>query len=325
MLPLTTPYEATPLPLLDTRQLNVEIAAGDSVSQAHRFAGCQTERDLWLEALPLVECDEKRVHRFRSCGSDAWVQYSRSRTTFRIVCNTCKLRICPVCALRHKRAAADRIAATMRSTIEERARSWKLLTLTLRHNDDSLADQHDRLRASFRKLRQRKLWRTTAKYGYAVIETTYNRWTHQWHGHLHVLVYCSYIPVTQLCDTWLSITGDSMIVDIRRVDSTHRATRYVTKYLGKPPAIESLDCPVQRLGEYYLAISGRRLLIPFGRPPQDAAANTTDDEIDDWEPVCTLPDLLRTAGLGDPKSIEILRRLKEHDHAEAIADHRNTS
>jgi len=313
-------------PSLDPTQFSVEPAASDYASQSFRFRSHREERDLWLEALPLVEDDQKRIDRFVRCGTDAWLQFSPSTGRYRVRSNVCKMRICPICSLHHKRRASDLIASVIRATAAEPGYAWKFVTLTLKHSTRPLREQHDRLRQSFRKLRQRKIWKQSARCGFAVIETTFNRSTGLWHGHLHVLVHSPYLAQQDLSDAWLSITGDSFIVDIRSVKTTDGAIRYLTGYLGKPPSIASLDRPVQRLGEFYVAINRQKLLIRFGKLPEisDEDSDGGDDPID-WTPLCPLPSLLSSARTGDPASIAILKLLTGASHASTQPQPSDTS
>ncbi|MFX9703696.1 replication protein, partial [Acinetobacter baumannii] len=53
-----------------------------------------------------------------------------------------------------------------------------------------------------------------AMYSY---ENTYNEKTNEWHPHIHVFALLDdWIDQDELSQYWQSITGDSMVVDIRR-------------------------------------------------------------------------------------------------------------
>lgn len=57
-------------------------------------------------------------------------------------------------------------------------------------------------------------------------------------NHLHIVMDSDYIPQDLLSKLWRTVTGDSYIVDVRKIDMVQRAgpagtVRYVTKYLTK--------------------------------------------------------------------------------------------
>lgn len=52
-------------------------------------------------------------------------------------------------------------------------------------------------------------------------------------NHIHMIVDCEYIPQHEMAEIWHTITGDSIIVDIRAVRSKSQCSGYVTKYITK--------------------------------------------------------------------------------------------
>lgn len=52
-------------------------------------------------------------------------------------------------------------------------------------------------------------------------------------NHVHIVMDCEYVPQYEIAELWHSITGDSMIVDIRAIVNRQRATYYITKYITK--------------------------------------------------------------------------------------------
>ena len=106
------------------------------------------------------------------------------------------------------------------------------LTLTLKIVPSGDVDAEvSRILASFRKLRQRKVW--NAKDGIASIEIL-KKGEDSWYVHIHALIDSKWMDQKALSDAWLDITGDSSVVDIRRVKSERRqALREVLKYQTK--------------------------------------------------------------------------------------------
>lgn len=62
--------------------------------------------------------------------------------------------------------------------------------------------------------------------------------------HCHLLIAMPYVPQRTISRKWLEITGNSMIVDIRRVNGDG-ALSYVSKYIGKP-----VECDDQTYAEH---------------------------------------------------------------------------
>lgn len=247
----------------------------DQPEQLLRFQGCQAERQFWLDTIPRIEPDGRRVTRFQQCGAFAFVAEDLESGKLFLQAETCKLRICPVCRRRLQAKAATRVLHFMEQRPDVK---WQFHTFTLRHAAAPLPEQLDRLVKSFRKLRQRQLWREHVQTGYAVIEVQFHpagsfspngrlRESDEWHPHLHVVAQTEFIPWGPLRAAWLSITGDSDNIDCEPCESASHAATYVSKYIGKPPDV-SLRGNHVRAAEYYRSLQGRRMLMPFGDTAQ---------------------------------------------------------
>lgn len=130
---------------------------------------------------------------------------------------------CPVCAkkwVRKERRAFERALAGMLSP--------KLLTLTLckkKSIEDNLARVWEMRNALLHKIRYEGY---EVRGWFAVIELP---------NHIHMVIDSEYIPQYELSTMWKGITGDSWIVDIRKIkiprENAQRAIKYITKYLTK--------------------------------------------------------------------------------------------
>lgn len=276
----------------------------DAPEQVLRFRGCQPERSFWLQHLPNIDNDVMRLARFRQCGKYAWVAQDDETGRLYLRGESCKLRICPVCRRRLQQRSADRVLDFMASAGPA---PWQFITLTLKHCRSTLPTQLDRLVRCFRRLRQRKLWRSHIKTGYAVIEVTFHprdslapggrlRDHSEWHPHLHVVAQTEWIDWSQLRRDWLEVTGDSDNIDCQRVESSSHAAHYVSKYIGKPPDMNLRSEP-GRAAEYYRSLQHRRLLMPFGpaakhRPPPRGLASPSTK-------ICRFSALLTAAADGN--------------------------
>ena len=81
--------------------------------------------------------------------------------------------------------------------------------------------------------------------------------------HGHVLVEGKFIDQAGLSEQWHAVTGDSYIVDVRKIAEDDKIAPYVAKYATKPlhgDVIRSAN----HLDECICAVRGRRLVQPFG-------------------------------------------------------------
>ena len=236
-----------------------------------RHSGWRDVRQrIWL-ALPEANLPIHRRVNFGRCGSSHWIQQHRTQPErFRIVLDRCHDRFCTPCAVDRRATIRRNLAGKLLPT------PHRLLTLTIRHADEPLRDLLNHLLRSFRRLRQRRLWKERVTGGAAFLELTYNQQTTSWNPHLHVLLEGRYIPAPQLRQIWLEVTGDSHNLDISIVRTPARAIDYVCKYATKPlPACVTHHH--RPLTEAIGALSHRRTIITFGRwrhwhltsPPDD--------------------------------------------------------
>ncbi|MDM1755919.1 protein rep, partial [Acinetobacter towneri] len=120
-----------------------------------------------------------------------------------------------------------------------------------------------------------------AMYSY---ENTYNEQTGEWHPHVHMLVLLNdWIDQEQLSETWHEITGDSFVVDVRRVKKSKefgyaKAAAEVCKY-----ALKFGDLTVEKTWEAFKILKGKRLSGAFGslygvKIPENLADEMPDDQ-----------------------------------------------
>lgn len=306
-----SPHEAIRFPLLNPDNLHAQT---DTPEVHHRHAEHTAIRTMWRNLLPVIEPDYGVSERFRSCGTNAWVVRDSDSGAYRVQANTCKLRICPACSRRIQRIAAARVRDYLLQHPDTR---WQLVTLTIRHSPDALREQLTRLVAWFRRLRQRKLWKSSVPTGYAVLEVTFHeagsispsgrvRDRAEWHPHLHVLAQTEYLDWSALHRDWRAITGDSTQLDCQPLRSPDHAAAYIAKYIAKAPNLALADDP-QHAAQWYHALKGRRLLIPFGATSQHKPEPT--EHTGTTETIGRLSDIITSAQRGSYPAQCILVRL----------------
>lgn len=72
-------------------------------------------------------------------------------------------------------------------------------------------------------------------------------------NHIHLVIDSDFIPVHEISDIWKTKTGDSYIVDIRKINAKkdpRQAAAYITKYLSKASAWVGIN--LDRLEGFHL-------------------------------------------------------------------------
>ena len=101
-----------------------------------------------------------------------------------------------------------------------------------------------------------------AMYSY---ENTFNEKTVEWHPHIHMFALVDqWIDQQEFSEYWHSITGDSMVVDVRRAKKK-KATATVKQLLKSVSTLLSSGiCPLKKTWEAFKVLKGKRLTGSFG-------------------------------------------------------------
>lgn len=253
------------------------------LEQEYTFGGEGSEHDRWLQAIRADPITLGHIRRYDQCGTNAWVQENLKTGQCRLIFNTCKLRVCPICSRIAARRVKERLQTALSGT---RLKKWRLITLTVRSEPVTLKDSIQSLVAAFKRLRRTDNWRRYITGGYAVLEITFNQQTQLWHPHFHVVAGGLFYPWRELRDDWTACSDGSTVTDIRAIKTTAGAIHYLTSYLGKLAQADTAT-PIERLTEYYRTIQGMRFLISFGAAPPPKKP-PKEPLTDDWRNVCQL-------------------------------------
>jgi plasmid rolling circle replication initiator protein Rep len=202
--------------------------------------------------------------------------------------------LCPFCAaIRASRAIQKYVERINQVLQENRKLKPVLITLTVKNGSD-LAERSEHLMKSFRTLLERR--RDYEKKGRGFnefckvqgamysYENTYNEKTGEWHPHIHMFALVDqWIDQQEFSEYWHSLTGDSMVVDVRRArkEKGHgysKAAAEVCKY-----ALKFGDLSVEKTWEAFKVLKGKRLTGSFGllwgvKIPETMTDDMPDDE-----------------------------------------------
>jgi plasmid rolling circle replication initiator protein Rep len=186
---------------------------------------------------------------------------------------TCKKSLlCPFCAARRAAKLVDKYLGTVQAVIGSEA-SLKpvMITLTVK-NGESLKERYNHLKTAYRTLQKHRRhaiegqkWTEFAKVHGAIHSYEFTKSANGWHPHIHMVALVSdWIDQKALSSEWQAITGDSFIVDIRRISSIGDADLAsgmleVFKY-----ALKFQDLTLSDTWHAYEILNGKRLMGSFG-------------------------------------------------------------
>lgn len=251
-----------------------------------------------------------KVNRLRECRKYAFFCRHAETGKVRVAANSCKLRWCPLCQ-KSKYAVIVENATLWLS----QAKHPKMVTFTLKHTDATLSEQLERLRKSFINLRKRKFWKTCVTGGIWFTEITFNQVTGCWHSHLHVLCDGSYMPQKKLSREWLTVTGDSPIIDIRAIKNKNKMAKYVAKYVAKIMDILALQ-PQQRI-ELFAAVHGKHTAGTFGSARYIKLTTSPPEDKHKWHKIGSWAQILNLAPY-DKQARSVLRAWQTGDSIDFI-------
>jgi hypothetical protein len=270
-----------------------------------RHAHWRDKRKRVRQALIDAATGPNQLTAFDNCGAECTVEYCAEEKRYRLKANYCKNRHCEPCM----KAKSNLLAMNLQKKVADNpGKQFRFITLTLRHTDEPLAAQLDRLNECFKKLRNSKRWKESQDGGAAIIEVKYNQDTGEWHPHLHIVAEGFFLHHSDLSADWLKITGDSFKVDIRAIKSARDASYYVAKYVSKGTNDQLWYTP-HIAEEWVRTMKGRRTCATYGtwrglklleKPPQTG----------EWKRVDTLDNIARAAARGEEWAIRLIDTLK---------------
>jgi len=211
----------------------------------------------------------KEADRFENCRDRLLMFRCRDEGRQFAVVETCKSRICPECQKVVRQTYFRQWYRYICRMPKVGGKQLMLLTLTVRCSgqvDDVQIKRRFHQVREFLELvygtradRKQKIKRHSMKQNgngaIAVAEVG-----QRWNLHFHLLVYGPRVPQAQLAQLWRDVTGDSYVVDIRRVGKLRGGVWEVLKYMAKVPFADGVAEYVQ----YLSVLKGTRRVHTFG-------------------------------------------------------------
>lgn len=166
---------------------------------------------------------------------------------------SCGNRFCDTCNSSRRQRIRFKIDSFVKSDLSCSSIPFAHLTLTVKSQPD-LKEMVVYIVSSFRRLRNRQLWKKHVVGGAFVLEVTHN--SNGWHAHLHVIIQSTYMPYEQLLTAWTTITSSTGVF-IKRVPASI-ISHYLTKYITKTELDEEMQLEASE------HLKGMRMFQPFG-------------------------------------------------------------
>lgn len=188
--------------------------------------------------------------------------------------NPCKNRFCPVCAWRKARKDALGLSLMMQYVKQVESKSFIFLTLTTPNvTAEHLESEIKHYNESFRRLSNRKHFKSIAKGYVRKLEVTYNAERDDYHPHFHVLIAVNksyftdkryYISQQEWLDLWRDVTENPDItqVKVQKIRQNNNKELYeMAKYSGK----DSDYLINQKVFDaFYKSLKGKQVLVYSG-------------------------------------------------------------
>lgn len=229
---------------------------------------------------------ERQIGRLEACGNFLvlrdWLEHEGETTLS--AANFCKNHVlCRTCAIRRSAKAIAAYQAKIEHLMRENeGLKLVMITLTLK-NTENLEEGVNRIRKAIGRMmadRRRHLndprnpaneWNKVQGSIKAMEATNKGK---GWHPHFHVLCLVSdWIDQPKLSREWKAYTGDSYVVDVRKLETLESGLYEVMKYVTK-----FSDLQPSQIADLHLVLVGKRLIDPQGLLRGVRVPDTLTDE-----------------------------------------------
>lgn len=282
-----------------------EVAIATPEERDFRHQHWAEKRKLVRNILPQCGTRDTALQSFDECGAEAVVEHDKRDNRYRLRGSYCHSRHCEPCM----KARADLMRWNLLEKIKDHKEfQYRFITLTLKHTDDELRVQIDRLYASFKKLRNTRLWKSSQRGGCAILEVKWSPDTGEWHPHLHIIAEGDHMLKDRLSQEWLHCTGDSHVVDIKLLREDKDAAFYLCKYVSKGTNNEVWYNEAAAI-EWVCSIKGTRTAATFGSWRGYALMRKPKDDRK-WIRIGSLAGIVKAANEGHRYYIDLLDKIR---------------
>ena len=268
---------ASAFPLLDPQETSIPAMPATSY---RKFMTSGMMPDILFNREIYAFLDDRdgknRAATFDGCRTSAWFVRHRVSGEIRVASGRCRQRWCPLCIQTKRYIMTNSIIPWVKNV-----KKPKFVTLTLKHSTAPLSHQIESIYDYFKILRRRPRWKKKIKGGIWFFQVTKSKRDDCWHPHLHILCEGDYISRDDLSDMWLSVTGSSSIVDIKKVNNAKDMARYVSRYATAPCRLSDLS--FDDAVECVDALHGKRICGKFGTGSSIELNPSSCECPDDWE------------------------------------------
>lgn len=178
----------------------------------------------------------------------------------------CGFRFCPQCSRPRANTIRRKLDYLISRYPPPPGQSLKMITLSTRNCQDlGLGIKH--LVKSFRKLRQRRFWKHYCSGGATIIEITGKKG--DYHPHLHILCYCSYVPWAELLRRWAAVSGGlgCYISVVNKLRALNYVTKYITKCQASTADLHHISDEIKRYRLFQRFGLWHSFVLPKIKPP----------------------------------------------------------
>ena len=264
------------------------------------MAGKEQEYEATLAAYRLMYGDRPNPHIQALEGCRTYAAFHRDSETgdVKVFGDCCRERWCPMCAGMKAKYAKEQTKSYV-----DGLKSPKMLTLTLRHNQNDLKSQIAFLQERFRALRSRSYWKKNVSGGIWFLQVKRGENSGCWHPHLHILLDSNRMEHDNLSELWNLVTFGSPVLDIRYMHDNDETAGYVSRYCARPAKLSELAAD-DRV-EVMEALFRKRLCGTFGNAKCVTLTPPKIESDGNWQYVGHYDDVVERAEY-DPKARAVL-------------------
>ena len=262
----------------------------DDTYRGRFMAGKESEYQASLEAYQAIYENPSNNHIEGMSNCRKFAIFAREKITgeIKVMSSACNDRWCPMCAAAKASYAKESTEEYIKSMSEPR-----FLTLTLRHNVESLSSQLEFLTDSFKRIRQRAYWKRNVTGGIWFLQIKRGSGDGCWHPHLHILIDGKYMEQHRLSELWELVTFGSPVVDIRRIYDPVATAQYVARYTARPAKMA--DMPLADRIEVIESLKGKRLCGTFGNAKGVKLTPPKIKDGSDWQDIGYYDNIVKRA------------------------------